>query len=236
MPPAADFDFSCWSSGDAKRLFVPLTGELVSDCLARRIDLLRHCNSCEAAWVDSVETRDKDGLCEPAAVFKMRQQCTLSCQACVFANKTWNECCNTAFKLLNPSGNEAATSGDTAMAWNRHFRRGDKFQHPNPTARNGKIPEPSLFEHFPWTPETKAALKRVANGNLADLTTEFLRDFIITDSLVKSSKDTDAVDDRKELLECFKEKPSSTTTFWPWVRRLGCKCCARKKPFHVDGH
>jgi hypothetical protein len=32
------------------------------------------------------------------------------------------------------------------------------------------------------------------------LTTEFLRDFIITDLLVKLSKDADAVDDRKELL------------------------------------
>jgi hypothetical protein len=63
--------------------------------------------------------------------------------------------------------------------------------------------------------ESKNAVKRFANGNLADLTTEFLRDFlVITDSLVRLSKDVDAADERKELLECCKEKPPSTTTVW----------------------
>ncbi len=246
VPLAADFDFSYWSSGDAKKLFVPLPGEPVSDCLARRIDLLRHCNSSEGAWVDGVETHDKDGLCKPAAVFKIRQQCMLLCQAYIFAlawmnqqydydvpNKTWHHCCNAACELLNQSGNEAATSGDTIMNWNRHFRKRDKFQHPNPVVRCGKIPEPSLFEHFP---ESKNAIKRFANGNLADLTTEFLRDFVITDLLVRLSLDTDAADERKELLECHKEKPPSMTTGWRWMRRLGHEHCARKKSFYVDGH
>ena len=115
----------------------------------------------------------------------------------------------------------------------RHFQKRDKFQHPNPAARNGKIPEPSLFEHFP---ESKNADKRLANSNLADLTTEFLRDFIVTDPLVKLSKDVDAVDDRKESPDHCKEKPPSMTTLWRWMRRLGCRCCARKKSFCVDGH
>jgi hypothetical protein len=35
----------------------------VPDCLERRIDLLRHSNSCEAAWVDIVDPHDKDGSC-----------------------------------------------------------------------------------------------------------------------------------------------------------------------------
>ena len=34
-PLAADFDFSYWSSGDTKKLFVPLAGELASTCLTR---------------------------------------------------------------------------------------------------------------------------------------------------------------------------------------------------------
>ena len=120
MPLAADFDFSYWSSGDAKKFFVPLAGELVSTCLTRRIDLLRHCNSSEAAWVDGVDTHDKDGLCKAVAVFEIRQQCILLCQAYIFAlawmnqqydndipNKTWHHCCNAACKLFNPSGNKA---------------------------------------------------------------------------------------------------------------------------------
>jgi hypothetical protein len=150
-------------------------------------------------------------------------------------NKTWHNCCDAAYELLNPaSGNEAATSGDTIVSWNRQFRKQDKFQHPNPAVPDGKIPEPSLFEHFP---ESKDAVKRLANGNLADLTTEFLRDFIFADLRVKLLKDTDAVDDRKELLECHKERPPpSTTTVWRWMRRLGHEHCARKKSFCVDGH
>jgi hypothetical protein len=101
-PASIDFDFSCWASGDAKKLFVPVAGELVPECLERCVDLLRHSNSCEAACVDVVDTHDKDGLCNRAATFKTRQQSMLSCQACIFTlawmnqqrdydvpNKTW---------------------------------------------------------------------------------------------------------------------------------------------------
>jgi hypothetical protein len=128
VPLANDFDFSCWSSGDAKMLFIPLAGEPASDCLARRMDLDQCCNSCVAEWVDGIETHDKDGMCEPAAAFESHQQRALLCQACVFAsawmnqqsncdlpNKTWHDCCNAACKLLNPLGNEVTTSGNTVM-------------------------------------------------------------------------------------------------------------------------
>jgi hypothetical protein len=246
--PSTDFDFSCWSSGDAKTLFVPMAGESMPDCLDRRIDVLRHSNSCEAAWVDVVDTHDKDGMCKPAAMFKTRQQCLLSCQAYIFAlawmnqqhdydlpNKTWLDCCNAACECLNPCGIEAAKSGDTVQRWNRQFRKLEKFQrqHPNPTARSGKSTEPSLFEHFP---ESKDAIKRFSNGNLADLTTELLRDFVVTKQLVKLLKDIDPLDERKELLEHCKEKPPSPATVWRWMRPLGHKCSARQKSFYVDGH
>jgi hypothetical protein len=218
----------------------------VPDCLERRIDLLRHSNSCEAAWVDIVDMHDKDGLCKHASIFKIRQQCLLLCQAYIFAlawmnqqhdydlpNKTWLDCCDAACEHLNPSGNEAATSGETIQRWNRQFRKLDKFQHPNPIVRSGKSPQPSLFEHFP---ESKDAMKRFSNGNLADLTTELLRDFIITKLLVTLSKEIDPDDERKELLEYYKEKPPSIATVWRWMRRLGYKYSARKKSFYVDGH
>jgi hypothetical protein len=92
MPLAADFDSRCWSGGDAKKLFVPLAEEPVSDCLARRVNLLGRCNHCEAAWVlHGIETHDKDGSCEPAAAFKARQQHALSCQACIFASAWMNQ-------------------------------------------------------------------------------------------------------------------------------------------------
>jgi hypothetical protein len=68
------------------------------------------------------------------------------------------------------------------------------------------------------------------------LTTKFLRDFVVTDLLVKLPKDADAVDARKEALEHCKERPPSTTTVWRWMRPLGCEHCARTKLFHVDGH
>ena len=78
----------------------------------------KHREGCNAAtllklrgWVGGVETRDKDGSCEPAAAFKTRQQCTLSYQACVFASawmnqqhacdapsKTCHCCCNLEMK------------------------------------------------------------------------------------------------------------------------------------------
>jgi hypothetical protein len=49
---------------------------------------LRHSNS---AWVDVVDTYDKDGLCKPAAIFKIQQQCQLLCQAYIFALDWMNQ-------------------------------------------------------------------------------------------------------------------------------------------------
>jgi hypothetical protein len=86
-----------------------------------------------------------------AHVFKMRQQCQILCQACIFAlvwmnqqhdydlpNKTWLDCCKAACEHLNPCGNEAATSGETIQRWNRQFQKLDKFQHPNRTVAWGQ--------------------------------------------------------------------------------------------------
>ena len=191
---------------------------------------MRHSNSLEAAWVDVVDTHDKDGLCKPAAVFKIRQQCQLLCQAYIFAldwmnqqsdydvpNKTWKECCQAACEHLNPCGNLAATTGETIARWNRAFRKINKFLHPNPIVRSGKSPEPSLFEHFP---EAKDIIKRWANGNLADLTTDLLRNFIITTLLPGLSKKIEIKDERRELLCCYEANPPATSTVLRWMHRL----------------
>jgi hypothetical protein len=211
-----------------------------------QIDSLRHSNSLEAAWVDVVNTHDKDGLCKPAAVFKIRQQCQLLCQAYIFAlarmnlqsdydvpNKTWRDCCEAACESLNPCGNVAAITGRTIERWNMEFRTNNKFVHPNPIVRSGKCPEPSLFEHFP---ESKDAIKRFANGNLADLTTELLRDFIVTNLLPGLLKSIAIHDERKQLLDFSKEKAPATSRVWQWMRQLGYKYCSRKMSFYVDGH
>jgi hypothetical protein len=58
----------------------------------------------------------------------------------------------------------------------------DKFHHADPMVCSGRSPEPSLlFEHFP---KSKEGMKRFLNGNLADLTTELLPDFVTTKMLV----------------------------------------------------
>jgi hypothetical protein len=126
------YDTSYWISGEAKNLFVPLVGESLSDCLEKRIYSMQQSNYLEASWVDVVDTYNKDGVCKPAAVFKIWQQCKLLWQAYIFAldwmnqqndydvpNKTWKECCEAACKHLNPCGNLAATNGETIARWNR---------------------------------------------------------------------------------------------------------------------
>jgi hypothetical protein len=180
-------------------------------------------------------------LCKPAAVFKIRQQCQLLCQAYIFAldwmnqqndydvpNKTWKECCEEACKHLNPCGNLAATTGETIARWNREFRTINKYLHPNLIVRSGKSPEPSLFEHFP---ESKDLIKRFANGNLADLTTELLRDFIVTKLLSGLLKNIAIHDERKELLCFYSENLPAISTVRRWMQRLGYKYCTRKSRF-----
>jgi hypothetical protein len=133
---------------------------------------------------------------------------------CDIPNKTWLDCCNAACECLNPCGNEAATNGETVQRWNQSFRKLDKLQHPNPTMCSGKTLEPSLFKHFP---EPKDAVKRFSNGSLANLTTELLCDFVMTELLVESVKDVDKEDERKELLERHRENPPSATTVRRWM-------------------
>jgi hypothetical protein len=40
-PLSSEFDFSCWTGGDAKKLFVPAAAESAPDCLERRVDSLQ---------------------------------------------------------------------------------------------------------------------------------------------------------------------------------------------------
>jgi hypothetical protein len=98
------FDTSYWNSGLARKLFVPLVGETVTDCLARHIDSLHHSNSLEPAWVDVVDTHDKDGLCKPAAVFKIRQQCQLLYQDYIFALAWMNQQSDCMMFRTTPGG------------------------------------------------------------------------------------------------------------------------------------
>jgi hypothetical protein len=79
-------------------------------------------------------------------------------------------------------------------------------------------------------------IKRFANGNLAHLMTELLRDFIVTNLLPGLLKSIAMHDERKELLKFYKEKPPVTSTVWQWMCQLGYKYCSRKKSFYVDGH
>jgi hypothetical protein len=50
-------------------------------------------------------------------------------------------------------------------------------------------------------------IKRFANGNLADLRAERLRDFIVTNLLPGLLKSIAIHDESKELLDFYKEKP-----------------------------
>jgi hypothetical protein len=98
----------------------------------------------------------------------------------------------------------AATTGRTIERWNMEFQTNNKFVHPNPIIRSGKCPELSLFEHFL---ESKDVIKRFANGDLTDLTTELLRAFIVTNLLPGLLKSIAIHNERKELLDFYKEKP-----------------------------
>jgi hypothetical protein len=60
-------------------------------------------------------------------------------------NKTYKDYCEAAAcEHLNPCGNEAATTGETIVRWNRESQIINKFLHPNPIVRSGKCPAVSL--------------------------------------------------------------------------------------------
>jgi hypothetical protein len=174
--------------------------------------------------VDVANTRGKDGFCKPSAAFKIRQHCQLLCQAYAFAlawmnqqldneglNKTWKECYGAAWEYLSPCRNEATATSETIAKWKSGIGMIDTFLHPNPTVRSGKRSEPSLFEHFP---ESKDAVRRFANGNLADSMTELKRDFIVTKILPDLLNNKAIHHACKYLLTFYIEKWPVTLTLW----------------------
>jgi hypothetical protein len=81
--------------------------------------------------------------------------------------------------------------------------------------RSGKCPELYLFEHFP---ESKDAMKRFANENLADLMIELLRHFDVTNLLPDLLKKKMAIHNEcKELLDFYTEKKMATLTVLQWM-------------------
>jgi hypothetical protein len=51
--------------------------------------------------------------------------------------------------------------------------------------------------------------------------TELLRDFAITKLLPGLLKNMAILDERKELLAFYTEKPPATSTLWRWMPQLG---------------
>jgi hypothetical protein len=141
------------------------------------------------------------------------------------------DCCKKAIEDLEPLGIDAATNEQTLMQWNRIFRQHEKF--PYPTSQ--KRLQPEFFDRFP---EAKESILEFAYGNLADLTTESLRLYIVNTlipELVRSAN-LPVGSEELNLLQRFTNSPPSETTIWRWLKWFGFRYDGRKKTYYVDGH
>jgi hypothetical protein len=91
--------------------------------------------------------------------------------------RTWYKCCQEACNKLNAVGMLQARSYKTLAAWNMTYRQVEGFPHPNPYIQCGKRPLPRLLEVFP---DANNKIVSFALNNLAKLTIEDVRDFILS--------------------------------------------------------
>ena len=64
-----------------------------------------------------------------------------------YVDKLLFSCCKQAVTFINSLGITTTVSGKTVGDWHRHFRKNDKFPHPNPHVQMGKKPTREV-DHF----------------------------------------------------------------------------------------
>ena len=143
-----------------------------------------------------------------------------------------------AIRTIQDAGSRKVTNARTIMSWNCWFRANESF--PCPTTK--KLQEPWLFEFFP---SMKNDLLQWMYSNMADLTCNNIRQYLIDTILPDLNRTKDLLNDQQEsllneeqqsLLERLILKPPSETTIWRWLKILGFVYDTRKKTFYVDGH
>ena len=161
---------------------VSVCNESPHETLERRIRVLQSVHKGEDCWRSVSLGRDANNFCTKAEIFEIRQCVTFLCRAYQLAilrmnQWTWYKCCQEACNELNALGMLQARSYKTVAAWNMTYRQVEGFPHPNPYIQCGKRPLPRLLEVFP---DAKDQIVSFALKNLAKLTIEDVRDFILS--------------------------------------------------------
>ncbi|KAI2493715.1 hypothetical protein MHU86_20819 [Fragilaria crotonensis] len=156
--------------------------ETPQEALERRILQLKAVHESENSWRCVVQGGDPDNYCTKTEIYEIRQRSLFLILAYQLAlqhmNKwTWHECCRDACKTLNGLGLNQATFYKTVAQWNMGFRELECFPHPNLYVQCGKRPLPRLLEIYP---DAKEQILSFGMKNLAKLTIESVRDFIVS--------------------------------------------------------
>jgi len=195
-------------STDARNLFGAYSeDENAQQTLQRKIAKLKAGNQTAEGYRMIVEGRDPHDACTQHQIYEMRQRCALLCTAYIFARDqmnngtTWESCCRQACLHLNMCGIEQITGWQVLERWNIAFRAKECFDHPNPYVGLGFVPEPLLFEAFP---SIKRHIRNFCLHDLANLTIEKVRDYVLSEAIPKCMQ-KDNVDDneRKVFLQKY---------------------------------
>mmetsp|Transcript_27620 Transcript_27620/g.59008 ORF Transcript_27620/g.59008 Transcript_27620/m.59008 type:complete len:743 (+) Transcript_27620:485-2713(+) len=147
------------------------------------------------------------------------------------------DCCKQAVTFINSLGIKTTVSGKTVGDWHRHFRKNDKFPHPNPHVRMGKKPTPALFELFP---QLEARVREFIMKHLDCFAVEMLRGELITVMIPKLMEEMNADGDSEslgyKLLVNYTDKPPSYSSVLRWVHIMGFTHSTKRKSYMVDGH
>jgi hypothetical protein len=132
-----------------------------------------------------VKGGDPDNCCSKTGIYKIRQRLLFLALAYRLAllnmNKwTWHKCCQDACETMNALGLNQATFYKTMAQRNIVFCKLEFFPHPNLYVHCRKRPLPRLLE---ICPDAKEQILSFGMKNLAKLTIESVRDFIVSTAI-----------------------------------------------------
>jgi hypothetical protein len=145
-PRVYDLQQTYWDSPEALKLFRPAEDDdTVIACMERRIELLALVNrTCEGY---RLVIDDDDYLkCSDKEKFEIRQRCQLLCHAYVLAKEhmndwKWMQCCDTACRQLNPTGNISMRSGLGITTLHQQFRENEMYPMSPPEKKAKAVPK-----------------------------------------------------------------------------------------------
>ena len=226
--------------------------------LRKQLNLFRRAWLTDSGWKILIHDQDIDKHFNSVSIFDIRNKAKYLAKAVEvaleeFDTQSWATCCQKAIQLINNFENSdqleihnqdnfnqrwLITSPTTLMKWYRVYNHHNSQYFINPFTVSDKKKLPIFLDN---NPDIREAIISFCNGNLLELSTITLQEFIIKKCLPQLLENRRAELNNPSLGMDFilKENNIKTVcrqTIAKWMNLLGYRYCERKKSYYCDSH